>query len=99
MIAEDMAQQAMLKILARVSTFDQSADPVAWSMTTAINEYRSYRRKLGNRATSQGEWTLAEPSNNDAPEAIAIRNHLLSVACNTGRVHTVTCHFLPENRL
>src|SRR6266851_1887698 len=37
MIAEDMAQQAMLKILARVSTFDRSKDAVAWSMTIAGN--------------------------------------------------------------
>ncbi len=80
MIAEDMAQQAMLKILARVSTFDQSADPVAWSLTIVINEYRSYRRKLGNRETIQGEWTLAEPTDDDAPEAIAIRDNLRDAA-------------------
>ena len=79
-IAEDMAQQAMLKILARVSTFDHSGDAVAWSMTIAINEYRSYRRKLGNRATTQGEWTLAEPTDDDAPEAIAIRDNLRDAA-------------------
>jgi len=80
MIAEDMAQQAMLKILARVSTFDHSGDAVAWSMTIAINEYRSYRRKFGNRATTQGEWTLAEPTDDDAPEAIAIRDNLREAA-------------------
>lgn len=80
MIAEDMAQQAMLKILARVSTFDHSGDAVAWSMTIAINEYRSYRRKFGNRATTQGEWTLAEPTDDDAPEAIAIRDNLRDAA-------------------
>src|SRR6266446_10492827 len=26
-------------------------------------------------------------------------DHVISVACNTERVHTVTCHFLRENRL
>ena len=80
MIAEDMAQQAMLKILASVSTFDHSGDAVAWSMTIDINEYRSYRRKRGNRATTQGEWTLAEPTDDDAPEAIAIRDNLRDAA-------------------
>ena len=80
MIAEDMAQQAMLKILARVSTFDRSKDAVAWSITIAVNEYRSHQRKLGNRATTQGEWTLAEPANDDGPEAIAIRDNLRDAA-------------------
>ena len=80
MIAEDMAQQAMLKILARVSTFDRSKDALAWSMTIAVNEYRSYRRKLGNRAADQGEWVLAEPTDDDTPEAIAIRNNLSDAA-------------------
>src|SRR5258708_27096511 len=76
MMAEDMAQQAMLKILARVSTFDRSKDAAAWSMTIAVNEYRSYRRKLGNRAAVQGAWALEEPTDDDTPEAIAIRNNL-----------------------
>lgn len=76
MIAEDIAQQAMLKILARLSTFDRSKDALAWSMTIAVNEYRSYRRKLGNRAADQGDWILAEPTEGDTPEAIAIRNNL-----------------------
>jgi RNA polymerase sigma factor (sigma-70 family) len=75
-IAEDIAQQAMLKILAKVSSFDRSKDALAWSMTIAVNEYRSYRRKLGNRAADQGEWILAEPIDVDTPEAIAIRNNL-----------------------
>ena len=79
-MAEDMAQQAMLKILARVSTFDRSKDAVAWSMTIAVNEYRSYRRKLGNRAVDQGAWMLAEPIDSNTPEAIAIRNNLSNAA-------------------
>src|SRR6266852_3051919 len=68
MIAEDMAQQAMLKILARVSTFDRSKDAVAWSMTIAINEYRSYRRKLGNRPVDPSAWALEEPTDDETPE-------------------------------
>ncbi len=80
MMAEDMAQQAMLKILARVSTFDRSKDAVAWSMTIAVNEYRSYRRKLGNRAAVQGARALEEPTDDDTPEAIAIRNNLSDAA-------------------
>lgn len=78
MIAEDVAQQAMLKILGRVSTFDCSKDALAWSMTIGVNEYRSYRRKLGHRAPD--EWILAEPTDSDTPEAITIRNNRCEAA-------------------
>ena len=76
MVAEDMGQQAMLKILSRVATFDRSQDALAWSMTIAMNEYRSHRRKLRNRDAGSSEWTRAEPSDEDTPEAITIRNNL-----------------------
>jgi RNA polymerase sigma factor (sigma-70 family) len=79
-IAEDVAQQAMLKILARVSTFDRSKDALAWSMAIAVNDYRSYRRKLGNRAVDQGNWVLAETIDCDTPEAITMRNNLREAA-------------------
>lgn len=79
-IAEDVAQQAMLKILGRVSTFDRSQDALAWSMAIAVNEYRSYRRRLANRAADQGEWLMMTPTDSDTPEAIMIRNNLREAA-------------------
>ena len=79
-LAEDIAQQALLKILAKVSSYDRSKDPVTWSMTIAVNEYRSYRRKLGNRTLLQGASVLAEPIDSDTPEAIAIRDNLRDAA-------------------
>jgi RNA polymerase sigma factor (sigma-70 family) len=91
MIAEDIAQQAMLKILARVSTFDRSKDALTWSMTIAVNEYRSYRRKLGNRVADQGEWILPEPTDSDTPEAIAIRTNLSEA------VRVVMGHLQPQD--
>ena len=57
-IAEDMAQQAMLKIFSRVSTFDASRDGLSWSMTIAFNEYQSYRRRRAN-ALGELDETLA----------------------------------------
>lgn len=80
MIAEDIAQQAMLKIMAKVSTFDPTRDALAWSMTIAVNEYRSYRRKLGNRAASQVVAASFQPINEDTPEAIATRENLRAAA-------------------
>lgn len=79
-LGEDIAQQAMLKILGRVSTFDRTQDALAWSMTIAMNEYRSYRRKLGARVGDQCEWVLVEPVNDDTPEAVAIRDNLTEAA-------------------
>lgn len=78
MIAEDVAQQAMLKILGKISTFDRSMDAVAWSMAIAVNEYRSYRRRLVNRRVLHADCNeyAAEPLDDETPEAIAIRNDL-----------------------
>src|SRR5229473_7667030 len=80
MIAEDIAQQALLRILGRASTFDRTKDALAWSMTIAVNEYRSYRRKLGKAAADQREWALTEPIDDDTPEAIAVRDNLRDAA-------------------
>lgn len=76
MISEDIAQQSMLRILTRVATFDPSMDAVGWSMAIAANEYRSYVRKLGNRATDDCETGRVEPIDANTPEAIAIRADL-----------------------
>lgn len=80
MIAEDIAQQSMLKILTRVATFDPSMDGVAWSMAIAANEYRSYWRKFSNRTTDACERGRAEPIDANTPEALAIRIDLSSAA-------------------
>jgi RNA polymerase sigma factor (sigma-70 family) len=78
MIAEDIAQQAMLKVLGKVSTFDRSMDAVAWCMGIAANEYRSYRRRLGKRSEVHVDCAehCAEPSDEETPEEIVIRNDL-----------------------
>jgi RNA polymerase sigma factor (sigma-70 family) len=80
MLAEDIAQQSMLKVLTRVTTFDPSMDAVAWSMAIAANEYRSYRRKLSNRTSDDCERWRAEPIDANTPEAIAIRTDLSNAA-------------------
>ena len=75
-IAEDMAQQALLKIFTRVATFDAAQEALAWSMTIAINEYRSYRRKMSNRPTASDDGPLAGLVSEDNPEATVIRENL-----------------------
>ncbi len=91
-IAEDMAQQAMLKIFSRVSTFDVSRDGLSWSMTIAFNEYQSHRRRRANSLSELDESALAEVPDSDTPEAIAIRDNLREA------VRTVLASLRPQDR-
>ena len=75
-VAEDMAQQAMMKVMAKASTFDRARDALAWSMGVAVNEYRSYRRKRGNRPTEPLDLASSARSDDEDPEAVAISNDL-----------------------
>lgn len=43
--ADDAAQQALLKIFGRASTFDPSRDVVSWALSTAAWECRTIRRR------------------------------------------------------
>ena len=79
-LSEDIAQEAMLKIFSRAATFDRYQDALTWSLAIAANEYRSHRRKHANRATDTGEQISTEPSDDETPEAIAIRNNLCDAA-------------------
>lgn len=79
-LAEEIAQRAMLKIFSRVVTFDPSRDALAWSMTIALNEYRSYRRRRANAVSALDESALSQIPENDTPEAIAIRDSLREAA-------------------
>lgn len=75
-LAEEIAQRAMLKIFSRVVTFDRSRDALVWSMTIALNEYRSYRRQRANAGSPLDESVLMQMPDKDTPEAIAIRDGL-----------------------
>jgi RNA polymerase sigma factor (sigma-70 family) len=75
-VAEDMAQLALLKIFTRVATFDATQDALAWSMTIAINEYRSHRRKMNNQLADWNDGPLAALVAEDNPETTAIRENL-----------------------
>ena len=79
-LAEEIAQRAMLKIFSRVVTFDSTRDALAWSMTIALNEYRSYRRQRANSMSTLDESALAQVPENDTPEAMAIRSNLQEAA-------------------
>lgn len=80
MIAEDIAQQSLLKIFSKVSTFDRSRDALAWSMAIAANEYRSYRRKVNRHEVELDDSVLAGLADPDTPEAAAMRDDLCTAA-------------------
>ncbi len=44
-MAEDIAQQTLLKVFSRVSSFDRSRDALNWTLGIAANECRTYLRK------------------------------------------------------
>jgi RNA polymerase sigma-70 factor (ECF subfamily) len=90
-IAEDIAQQALLKIFRRVSTFDHSKDALAWSMTIAVNEYRSHRRKSGKGAAIEYGIAAADAIDHETPETIAVRSSLQNA------VRTVLGHLRPQD--
>lgn len=75
-LAEEVAQRAMLRIFSRAVTFDRSRDALVWSMTIALNEYRSYRRQRANAVRALDESALTQIPEDDTPEAIAIRDGL-----------------------
>lgn len=86
-----MAQQALLKIFGKASTFDRSRDALAWSLGIAANEYRSHRRKLDNRSMESADTALATLAHDEHPEAIAIRNDL------THAVRSVMANLRPQD--
>lgn len=47
--AEDLAQQALLKVFSRISEFDTGRDGVAWAFGIAAYEVRTQRRRVQRR--------------------------------------------------
>jgi RNA polymerase sigma-70 factor (ECF subfamily) len=76
--AEDLAQQTLLKIFARISDFDTSRDGVAWAFGIAVYEVKTLRRQF-QRRREVGTEGLAnrEVEADPSPEARAIQGDLL----------------------
>ena len=47
--AEDAAQQTLLKVFAQAASFDHERDGVAWVLTIASYECRTFRRRAARR--------------------------------------------------
>lgn len=61
-LAEDLAQQTLLKVFSRASTFNRDADALNWMLGIAANECRSYLRKAGKHVVLPFEDTADIPS-------------------------------------
>jgi len=58
-LAEDCAQDALVKLFGRLDTYDRERDALTWALTHATWECRTARRKLGRRKEQPGEPTGA----------------------------------------
>lgn len=69
--AEDVAQQALLKVFARISDFDTARDGVAWAFGIAAFEIRTLRRKLDRRRETAAD-DLDRRADGQTPEETVI---------------------------
>jgi DNA-directed RNA polymerase specialized sigma24 family protein len=74
--AEDAAQQALLKVFARIVDLDRNRDGVAWAVTITAWEVRTLRkRRARRREDALGD---LDPRDADDPEATAVGRDLLA---------------------
>ena len=75
--AEDVAQQALVKVFARIAEFDTSRDGVAWAFGIVVYEMKTLRRREQRRREVPHDGTselVADAAR--SPEAMAIREDL-----------------------
>jgi RNA polymerase sigma-70 factor (ECF subfamily) len=74
--AEDLAQQALLKIFFRISDFDTSRDGVAWAFGIALYEVRTRRRQRQRRREVAAEAAMSAIEGGASPEDLLIEADL-----------------------
>lgn len=80
--AEDVAQQALLKVFEHASRFDPSRDAASWAVAVAANECRAWRRRRG-RSEPMTEPSMDLPDPSPSPEARAVERAMLAAATET----------------
>lgn len=73
---EDLAQQTLLKIFARISDFDTSRDGVSWAFGIASFEVKTLRRQILRRREAPVNEAVDHESREAGPEEVAIRRDL-----------------------
>ncbi|WP_437758598.1 RNA polymerase sigma factor [Sorangium sp. So ce1389] len=74
--AEDAAQQALLKIFDRASTFDPEADALTWALAIAAWECRTARRRRARSREAPDELFPSIAADVPTPEDAAIARDL-----------------------
>jgi len=84
-LAEDIAQQSLMKVFYRAHTYDSKRDCLSWSMAIAANESKSYLRK----ATSMKDRHVSMEKVKDVtsiqatPEQVIIDDNLIQAIMDT----------------
>jgi RNA polymerase sigma-70 factor, ECF subfamily len=75
--AEDLAQQALLKLFARIAEFDATRDGVAWAFGIVAYEIRTLRRQEQRRREVPHEGGIEQITDTrQSPETLAIQSDL-----------------------
>ena len=79
--AEDVAQEALVKVFAKAASFDRSRDALAWALGITAWEIRTARRKRQRRreAALEGAALHAQPDRAPTPEDETIARSLDAV--------------------
>lgn len=75
--AEDATQEALVKLCARLATYDRSRDAVTWALTLAAWECRTVRTRVRRRATVAD---VERPDPGARPDELVERRELLEAA-------------------
>lgn len=78
--AEDAAQQALIKVFDRASTFDPEGDALTWTLTIAAWECRTVRKKRGRSKEAPAEEASAIALDAPSPEERLIDRDLAGAA-------------------
>jgi RNA polymerase sigma-70 factor, ECF subfamily len=78
--AEDAAQQALVKVFAQAANFDRGRDGVAWVLTIASYECRTFRRRAERRREQPIDTAPGVPNPDGTPEALAVQRDLEAAA-------------------
>ena len=77
--AEDAAQQVLLKVFDRATTFERDRDALTWTLSIAVWEVRTVRRRyLRSKTSALDEQPL--PSIADNPEGLSVERQIVDAA-------------------
>jgi RNA polymerase sigma-70 factor (ECF subfamily) len=74
--ADDVAQEALLRVFARASAFDRERDALSWVLGIAAYEIRSARKRRTRRREAPERDLAERPTPSPSPEEVALRADL-----------------------